>query len=241
MKKLLLSMWIAAALCILLVGCGRKGQPETPDDSVPESTWAIYWYLCGSDLESWYGCATEDLEEMMAVSLPEGVRVVIQTGGAMDWFREDIQADRIGRYVYDAEGFRLLEEQPQANMGEAATLESFLRFCTKGYPAENTMVLFWNHGGGSVNGAAFDVNYSFDSLDINEFRQAFEQVCTPDSENQPFDIIGFDACLMATIDVAGVFRDVGKYLVASEELEPGNGWYYTGLFEALAEEPQLSQ
>jgi hypothetical protein len=245
LKKTLL-LFLTALLCFALTGC-NAGSPGNSGTSVPpteateplsDQTWAIYWYLCGSDLESWYGCATEDLEEMLAVPLPKNVQVIIQTGGALDWERDDIQPDRIGRYLYDSEGFSLLEEQPQANMGEAATLASFLEFCS-GYPADRTMVLFWNHGGGSVNGAAFDVNYQFDSLTIDEFRTAFEQACTPNHQNPPFDIIGFDACLMATIDVASTFRDIGNYLVASEELEPGNGWYYTDWLQTLANNPGL--
>ena len=175
----------------------------------------------------------------MDVRLPENIQVVIQTGGATDWTRKEMEPDRIGRYLYDSNGLTLLEELPQANMGEAETLESFLRFCTENYPADRTMVLFWNHGGGSVNGAAFDANYYFDSLTIDEFRKAFESACELDTNNPPFDIIGFDACLMATIDVASTFCDVGRYLVASEELEPGNGWYYSGWLQGLADDPGM--
>ena len=52
----------------------------TESDAEPGS-WAIYWYLCGSDLESEYACATSDLLEMLEVQLPENVELVIQTGG----------------------------------------------------------------------------------------------------------------------------------------------------------------
>ena len=48
-------------------------QAEETDD------WAIYWYLCGSDLESNYGSATEDLSELMEAELPENVKIVIET------------------------------------------------------------------------------------------------------------------------------------------------------------------
>ena len=233
MKRRRLWFALAAVLCLTLAACAGKAPEPTPTD------WAIYWYLCGSDLESWHGCATADLEEMLAVDLPEGVKVVIQTGGALQWDREDIRADRTGRYLCDSSGFRLLEELPQANMGQAETLAAFLAFCTANYPAEHTMVLFWNHGGGSVAGAEFDANYAFDSLTLNEFRAAFEQVCTPDRQTPPFDVIGFDACLMATIDTASTFRDVGRYLVASEELEPGSGWYYTDWMQTLADTPAM--
>ena len=238
MIKRLLTLALTAVLALSLAGCGTPSAPhEAGESEIP--TWAIYWYLCGSDLESWYGCATEDLEELLAVSLPDNVQVVIQTGGAFQWSRDDIQPDRIGRYLYDSKGFRLLEEQPQSNMGQAETLASFLDFCRTGYPAEHTMVLFWNHGGGSVTGAEFDSNFYFDSLTLDEFHDAFSQVFPLDPSSPPIDVIGFDACLMATIDTASTFRDVGRYLVASEELEPGNGWYYTGWAQALAEQPTM--
>jgi len=233
MKKLLLVLAAAAVLCLSITGCGHKTENSDTD------SWAIYWYLCGSDLESWYGCAAADLEEMLEVELPENLKVVIQTGGAMQWSREDIKADRIGRWIYDSEGFRLLEELPQANMGQTETLASFLEFCTANHPADHTMVLFWNHGGGSVTGAEFDANYYFDALTLDEFHTALSQVYDLDASAPPVDVIGFDACLMATVDTASTFRDIGRYLVASEELEPGNGWYYSDWLQALAADPTM--
>ena len=41
------------------------------------------------------------------------------------------------------------------------------------------------------------------------------------------DYIMFDACLMATVETALVCSDYADYLIASEETEPGVGWYYT--------------
>ena len=232
MKKRFISLLLILAMVLTVSACGQ-------DDNTGETEWAIYWYLCGSDLESWYGCATDDLEEMLAAEIPENVKVVIETGGALEWQKNEIDEDQIDRFVYDKGKLRKVEKQPQADMGDAATLESFLRFCTEKYPAEKQMVLFWDHGGGSVTGSEFDINYSFDSLTIEEFRDAFEAVFGTDAEEPPFEVIGFDACLMATIDVASAFSDFGKYMVASQELEPGNGWYYTGWLQALAEKPEM--
>lgn len=44
---------------------------------------------------------------------------------------------------------------------------------------------------------------------------------------------------MATVDTANAFSDIARYMVASEETEPGNGWYYTGWVQALADNPQM--
>lgn len=60
-------------------------QPASqPDADVDPDSWVIYWYLCGSDLETKWGCATTDLTEMFAINLPENVKVVIQTGGSAE-------------------------------------------------------------------------------------------------------------------------------------------------------------
>ena len=201
-----------------------------------EESWVFYWYLCGSDLESEGQFASTDLQEMAEVALPENVSVVIQMGGASEWDL-DIDPDVLSRYLYDSDGFTLLEEVPSANMGEAETLEDFLRFGNENFPADNRAVIFWNHGGGSVAGVAFDELYDGDSLTLSEIRYVFDSLAQdyPDK----YELVGFDACLMATIDTAVSCMDYANWMVASEEVEPGCGWDYEGFFGALADNPAM--
>ncbi len=250
MKKKLPALLLILALLLSLAACGGD-TPEEPSGSA-ESTqgqqsaspggsgesWSIYWYLCGSDLESGGGFATSDLEELMEVTLPENVNVVIETGGCSEWQNDFVDASRLQRWVYGSEGLKLVDEQPSANMGEAQTLADFLAFASENYPADRTAVLFWNHGGGSVSGAAFDELYGLDSLTLDEMYAAFTSVWEP-AADQPLELIGFDTCLMATVDVAAAFSDLAHYLVASEETEPANGWYYSQWIGALAEDPAM--
>ena len=237
MKKRILSSLLALFLVLAFGACGED--ISTPEPNAEAGTWSIYWYLCGSDLESNGGFATSDLMEMMEVALPENVRVVIQTGGAKTWQNNVVDADILQRYVYDSEGLTLVDELPPASMGDAATLTDFLRYCKQNYPAEKTAVLFWNHGGGSVSGAAFDERYGYDSLTLDEMQTAFGRVWEADENNPPLELVGFDTCLMATVDVAGTFAGTARYLVASEEVEPANGWDYTGWLGALAADPAM--
>ena len=237
MKKRILSSLLALFLVLAFGACGED--ISTPEPNAEAGTWAIYWYLCGSDLESNGGFATSDLMEMMEVALPENVRVVIQTGGAKTWQNNVVDADILQRYVYDSEGLTLVDELPPASMGDAATLTDFLRYCKQNYPAEKTAVLFWNHGGGSVSGAAFDERYGYDSLTLDEMHTAFGRVWEADENNPPLELVGFDTCLMATVDVVGTFAGTARYLVASEEVEPANGWDYTGWLGALAADPAM--
>lgn len=210
--------------------------PERIQAAELRDEWAIYWYLCGSDLESGGGCATEDLNELLQVDLPDNIKVVIETGGSSRWQNETVDPDYLERYVYSSEGLECVAQVEPANMGESETLADFLNFCEENYPARHRAVIFWNHGGGSVQGVAFDENYSYDSLTLAELYEAFNSVYELSEEDPPVDLVGFDACLMATVDTANAFSDIARYMVASEETEPGNGWYYTGLAEALAED-----
>ncbi len=44
-------------------------------------------------------------------------------------------------------------------------------------------------------------------------------------------IIGFDACLMAMIEVASICKNYAEYFIGSQELEYGAGWKYDEVFE----------
>ena len=75
------------------------------------------------------------------------------------------------------------------------------------------MLLFWNHGGGSVSGVSFDENYEMDSLVLDEISAVMKDVY---GDKKPFEVVGFDTCLMATVDTANVFQNYAAYMVASE-------------------------
>ncbi|MBU5435527.1 clostripain-related cysteine peptidase [Pseudoflavonifractor sp. MSJ-37] len=238
-KRKTAALALAAAQLLSLTACGGD-DAGTPSASEGEAgSWAVYWYLCGSDLESNGGFATSDLSELLEVELPENVKVVIETGGAQTWNNDVVDASKLQRYVYDSEGLTLVDEQPSASMGEADTLADFLSYAKENYPAEKTAVVFWDHGGGSVSGAAFDEIYGYDALTLDEMRDAFTRVWDADEADPPLELVGFDTCLMATVDVAGTFADLSRWLVASEETEPANGWYYSQWVGALADDPSM--
>ena len=244
MGKRLSALCLTLAMALTLAACGG----DEPSGSVTrgpspasggDGSWAVYWYLCGSDLETNGGFATIDLAEMLEVALPENVTVVIQTGGAEVWQNDLMDPGKLQRWVYNSEDLYLVDEVDSASMGDARTLYEFLDFANTNYPADKVAVTFWNHGGGSVSGAAFDEIYGLDSLNLLEMYEAFDAVWPADAADPALELVGFDACLMATVDVAAVFRNFAKYLVASEEVEPGNGWLYSGWLAELAQNPAM--
>ena len=51
------------------------------------------------------------------------------------------------------------------------------------------------------------------------------------------DIIGFDACLMAMIEVGDLIAPYADYMVASEEVELGTGWPYDNILKIFESKP----
>lgn len=202
-----------------------------------EGTWTVFVYMCGSDLESEDGAGTNDLEEMMDSSANENVRFVVQTGGAEEWDCE-VDPDACERYVVQNGTADLVYSGDETDMGDGESLADFLKWGIAEYPAANMGLVFWDHGSGSINGVCFDENHDESSLLLKEIDAALYSVY--DDMIEPFEFVGFDACLMATAETAAIMATHARYMVASEESEPGNGWNYEKIGSYLAKNPSCT-
>ena len=190
----------------------------------------IMVYMCGTDLESNYGMATNDLQEMVKATIGPNVNVIVETGGCKMWKNKIVSNSANQIYKVETGGVRLLETIQKKPMVENSTLTEFIRYCQKNFPADRNILIFWDHGGGSISGYGYDELYkNSGSMDLAEISAALKEV------NCTFDWIGFDACLMATLETALVCTDYADYLIASEETEPGTGWYYTNWLTMLSQ------
>ncbi|BAL81950.1 putative peptidase C11 family protein [Selenomonas ruminantium subsp. lactilytica TAM6421] len=242
-RQLALLLLLVLGAVLLLVGClDDEDEGERAlvfaNEYRAEDSWLVYWYVCGTDLESEMGAASSDLEELQKVQLPENVKVLIQTGGTEKWQNDTVKGGVIGRYLYDKDGLHELEQAPDADMGAKDTLAAFLRYGKEKFAADHRVFVFWDHGGGSAAGVCKDERTGH-ALSLNDIRGAFTAVHPASESAPPFELIGFDACLMAAYDVAGTLQGLGRYMTASEELEPGNGWNYAGWVGALGKNPAM--
>ena len=199
-------------------------------------TWTIFVYLCGTDLESDdYGAATDDLIEMTEAEESDNVTFIVQTGGTKEWMNNIVGSENIERYIIRDNDMELLGSVEPASMGDPAVLADFLKWGVAEYPAEKMGVIFWDHGGGSITGVCFDELYDDDSLSLADLNTAFSDVY--DTMTDRFEFIGFDACLMSTVETANVLATYARYLYASQETEPGSGWDYETIGTFLADDP----
>jgi hypothetical protein len=84
---------------------------------------------------------------------------------------------------------------------------------------------------------AFD-DQAKDFLDNMEIKRALGEM--KKLLGRPLDLIGFDACLMAMLEVNYQIMATARYAVGSEEEEPGNGWPYDRILKALAKKPAMA-
>ena len=200
-----------------------------------QDTFTIMVYMCGTDLESKYGMATNDLNEMMRATYGSNVRVIVCTGGCKQWKTSSI-SNRVNQ-IYEIAGGKmtcLKSDFGSDSLVKPATLTKFIKYCLQNYPANRRALIFWDHGGGSISGYGYDEkNASLGSMSLSGINTALKDAGTT------FDFIGFDACLMATLETGLMLDNYADYMIASEETEPGIGWYYTNWLTALGNNSSL--
>ncbi|MCQ2446551.1 MAG: clostripain-related cysteine peptidase, partial [Clostridia bacterium] len=206
-----------------------------------DETVTIMLYMCGTDLESKYGMASKDLQEMLNATVSDRVNLIVETGGCKQWKNKVISNQKNEIYKIEDDGLRRLE----SNFGTAAmtdpnNLTKFIKYCESNYEADRYMLIFWDHGGGSLSGYGYDEkNPEKSSMTLSKINSALAAAKDEDGDQIYFDVIGFDACLMATLETAFVTERYADYLLASEETEPGTGWYYTDWLTELSRDPEI--
>lgn len=191
-------------------------------------------YLCGSDLESRGGAATVDLSEIMSANISENLNIIVETGGAMAWQNDVIRADTNERWKITNDGIVLLEDAGIKNMSSGDTLTDFITYSADNFPADRYMLVLWDHGGGTVGGYAYDERFeNTDMMSISELNQSLANA------DIVFDMIGFDCCLMGTVETAFMVEKYADYMVASQRTEPGDGWHYTPWINALSQNTSI--
>ena len=188
-------------------------------------------YVCGSDLESNGGYASDDIEEMLESQLADEINLLVYTGGAKSWNNSEIPSNR--NLVFKVENHELKAVNDSIGMkyfSNPETLLEFLNWSKTNYPADKYGLIFWDHGGGAVSGFGFDENEpnENESLTIDEIKYALDRF------EPKLDFIGFDACLMANFETAYALKDRANYFIASEESEPGSGWEYEKILNQLS-------
>ncbi|MBF5007538.1 clostripain-related cysteine peptidase [Diaphorobacter caeni] len=226
--------WLTA-LCVvaLMTACGGGGGSGSGEKA--KTTMMVY--LVASNLEE---SGVEDLENMLKARASNDVNVVLEIGGGETAGTfAGIDMTRLSRYHLQPKSGgngwsieRLPESQQPAQtaMNQPDTLRDFIRWAAEQYPAQQYALTLWDHGGGPVHGFGQD-----DALGGGKIMPLNDIVSAIKQAGVHFELIGFDACLMASVEVASMLAPHANYLVASEEVT--TGWQWTDVVNHMVDHP----
>ncbi len=195
--------------------------------------WTVLVYLDGdNDLEEY---AFSDLNSMETVLPSPDVHILV----FVDFWSTLIapySGARCYEVTYDTNlntinSIELSHPLPlEPNMGDWQTLRDFIVFGQSYAPAENYLLVLWDHGSGYESVCVDET--SADYLSMHEV-----QIALSDPQVQYLDVVAFDACMMGQLEVAYELRDVTDYLVFSEEGVPVSGFPYEDILANLTSFP----
>lgn len=194
-------------------------------DTNKDYTHTVMIYMCGSNLESEGGCATADMGEIINSKIDTNKNnILICTGGASVWHNDFVSSDDIGIYRLNGTSFEKLESYNSTDFCSPECLASFLQYGYANYNTDYYSLILWDHGGGPIWGYGSDELNDDNFISIYEIATAIKTV--QESSGKKLEFLGFDACLMASVEIASMLAPYANYYIASEETEPGTGWNY---------------
>jgi len=192
-----------------------------------QAKYTIIAYICADNNLDYYGRA--DINKMKAGcddSVPD-VNVI----ALLDLLHEDTTA----YYIRHDTSIKLVVPglSSEVDMGDPATLITFVKFCMTNYPADHYVLDLWDHGTGwSI---CYDQTSNNDALTMAELGTALKTI--NGTMNRKLDILCMDACLMGTLEVAYEVAPYVNILITSEDTIPATGYPYTEIVQDLYADP----
>ena len=243
------------ALVVLSSTPVRAASVAVPAAQSDEADWLIMVYQDADDNTLELDLLL-DLQEMEVVGSTEDVHIVVQIDRHEGGFEgmDDFTSTR-RYYITQNEdpntiGSPMIEDLGELNMGDGDTLTDFIVWAVDSYPARKTMLILSDHGIGwpggfgdplpvAAGGDGFLMGewFGHNNLWLMELDEALANGLEETGLEQ-FDVVGFDACLMAQMEVFTAIAPFARYAVASEETEPGVGWAYAAWLGDLVQNPE---
>ena len=221
---ILRSMGAKASLMvmILIVSGTALAFSSSAANGPPEDNWTVALYIASdNNLEIAWDMYT--LDALLALPKSKSVNVVAMV--------DLLSTNTIELLEFSGDTYTVVKTYEDMDTGDGNTFRFFLDEVETMYPAENTCIVPWDHGGSWI-GVCSDDNHD-SIITMEEFSTALTEAALP------IDVLGLDACLMSSVEVAyeASLSDMVTYMVASEKSIPFDGFPYDHMFTPLMEDP----
>ncbi|MGN6503039.1 MAG: clostripain-related cysteine peptidase [Pseudolysinimonas sp.] len=223
----------AIALATLTACAGGGGGGGVGRGGPADDSWTVMTYMIADTNLEYFQMA--DMTEQEAVGSRPGFNLVSYLDRSDGYSEEAVLgipnwhgAKTI--LVKTRGGSQELTDAPnpgESNTGDPQVLADFISYTIQKFPAAHYALILNDHGS-SWPGVGADGSSNNDQLTLQELHDGISKGLDAGGVDN-LDILGFDACLMATYETASTLQDVASRMIASEELEPGYGWDYTSL------------
>src|SRR6266508_2406337 len=121
----------------------------------------------------------------------------------------------------------------ERDLGDKQTLIDFVTWTKANYPADHYALYFWGHGWNWHPGYVMRDDTDNDTLDMEEVKAALPSIGF-------IDMVGFDGCNMASIEVQMLWHGHATALSHSQEWVGGEGVQYDLVLAQLAANPNMT-
>ena len=210
-----------------------------------QAKWTVMVYISGdNDLEDY---VVQDIEQELA---PTGSSANVQVialadrGPGYDTSYGDWQTTKLFHVTkgMTAAAENAVADWGERNFGDKQTLIDFVKWTKANYPAEHYALYFWGHGWNWHPGYVMQddtVNESdedpdlFDTLDMEEVKAALPSLGF-------IDMVAFDGCNMASIEVQLLWHGHATALAHSQEWVGWEGVQYDLVLAPLVANPDMT-
>jgi len=222
----------------------RPQATRTTTDEGKPGTWLVMLYQNADD-EILEQDIFTDLNEAELVGSNDAVTIVAQLDRYKGAFKGDGNWTTAKRFLVTQDddltaiGSEEVADLGEVDSGDWQTLVDFGVWAIETYPADKYVLILSDHGMGWLGGWSDNAPKKGSEFSTNDIDQALEAIISQTGIG-PFDLVGFDACLMGQLEPLDALVPYAKVAVASEEVEPSLGWAYASFLRDLSDNPTMS-
>ncbi|HSL28040.1 MAG TPA: clostripain-related cysteine peptidase [Anaerolineales bacterium] len=218
------------SLLVTLTGTVRAAPPTA------RAKWTVMLYISGDNNLEQY--VVSDIEtELAALGSSANVQVIALADRApgYDTSRGDWQTTKLFRVTQGmtATPQNAIADWGERNFGDPQTLIDFVTWTKANYPADRYALYFWGHGWNWHPGVVMQDDTDGDALDMEEVKGALPSLGF-------IDMVGFDGCNMASIEVQLLWHGHATALAHSQEWVGGEGVQYDLVLAQLSANPNMT-
>jgi hypothetical protein len=241
MRSSRMCVLLRACAALLLVTMLAGVLPSPAHGQSEEMQWTVLiYYAADNNLE---GQLLRELNRVEMIGSTDEVNLVtLVDRHPQYWTGSDNWTNtRLMRLEKDNNLFHItspvIRQLGEMNTGDPETLQRFLEWGIKSYPAQHYALVIANHGGG-WQGASSDESSDDQMISLAGMVRALDGGVR-DAGIDKLDLLVFNACLMGELEVWSALAPYARYGVASEEVTYGLEGFESAMRD-LVDDPTMS-